>query len=77
MSGVAPVPWRAREVEAHLTGKPLNLEATANAAEIAVKKAEPMEQNGYKVPLLKAVVEEAVINAARSIAPASFSLLLS
>jgi xanthine dehydrogenase YagS FAD-binding subunit len=57
-SGVAPVPWRAREVETYLTGKPLTEETAARAAEIAVQKAEPMEQNGYKVPLLKAVVEE-------------------
>lgn len=61
LSGVAPVPWRAREVETYLTGKPLNLETAANAAEIAVRKAEPMKQNGYKIPLLKAVVEEEVM----------------
>jgi Aldehyde oxidase and xanthine dehydrogenase, a/b hammerhead domain/CO dehydrogenase flavoprotein C-terminal domain len=57
-SGVAPVPWRAREVETYLMGKPLTEETAAKAADIAVQKAEPMEQNGYKVPLLMAVVEE-------------------
>jgi xanthine dehydrogenase YagS FAD-binding subunit len=61
LSGVAPVPWRAREVETHLTGKPLNSETAAKAAEIAVQKTEPMEQNGYKIPLLKAIVEEEVL----------------
>jgi xanthine dehydrogenase YagS FAD-binding subunit len=61
-SGVAPVPWRAREVETYLMGKPLTEETAAKAADIAVQKAEPMEQNGYKIPLLKAVVEEELMN---------------
>jgi xanthine dehydrogenase YagS FAD-binding subunit len=57
-SGVAPVPWRSREVEEILIGKKLDKETAVKAAEAAVKGAEPMEKNGYKVPLLRAVVEE-------------------
>jgi xanthine dehydrogenase YagS FAD-binding subunit len=57
-SGVAPVPWRSREVEEAILGKRLDRETVSKAAEAAVKGAEPMGKNGYKIPLLKAVVEE-------------------
>jgi xanthine dehydrogenase YagS FAD-binding subunit len=57
-SGVAPVPWRSKEVEQIILGKALDGETVAKAAEAAVKAAEPMEKNAYKIPLLKAVVEE-------------------
>jgi xanthine dehydrogenase YagS FAD-binding subunit len=57
-SGVAPVPWRSKEVEEAITGKKLDAETIANAGEAAIRKAEPLEQNGYKAPMLKAVVEE-------------------
>jgi len=57
-SGVAPVPWRSREVEETILGKTLDRETILKAADAAVKGAEPMEKNAYKVPLLRAVVEE-------------------
>jgi xanthine dehydrogenase YagS FAD-binding subunit len=57
-SGVAPVPWRSREVEEIILGKRLDQETILKAAAAAVKGAEPMEKNGYKIPLLKGVVEE-------------------
>jgi xanthine dehydrogenase YagS FAD-binding subunit len=60
-SGVAPVPWRSREVEETILGKKLDRKTVRKAAEEAVKDAEPMENNGYKIPLLKAVVEEELI----------------
>jgi xanthine dehydrogenase YagS FAD-binding subunit len=59
-SGVAPVPWRSREVEEAILGKRLDRETLTKAAEAAVKGAEPMGKNGYKIPLLKAVVEEEI-----------------
>jgi xanthine dehydrogenase YagS FAD-binding subunit len=51
-SGVAPVPWRSREVEEIILGKRLDQETIMKAAAAAVKGAEPMEKNGYKIPLL-------------------------
>ena len=57
-SGVAPFPWRSKEVEAEITGKKLDLAVIEKAAEVAVAQAEPLEKNGYKVAILKAVVEE-------------------
>jgi len=64
LSGVAPVPWRSMEVEEIITGNPLNAEVAAKAAEAAVKNASPMEKNGYKIPLLRGVIEEELLAAA-------------
>jgi xanthine dehydrogenase YagS FAD-binding subunit len=57
-SGVAPIPWRSPEVERAIIGKKLDPDTIAKAGEAAVQNAEPLEQNGYKTALLKAVVEE-------------------
>lgn len=57
-SGVAPIPWRSPEVERAIIGKKLDPDTIAKAGEAAVLNAEPLEQNGYKIALLKAVVEE-------------------
>ncbi len=62
LSGVAPTPWRVPEVEKLLVGRPLDAKAAAEAAELAVKGAEPMSGNDYKVPLVKGAVEEALLS---------------
>jgi len=58
LSGVAPVPWRAAGLERALVGQKLEARTIARAAEAAVAGAEPLEQNAYKVPLVRGVVEE-------------------
>jgi xanthine dehydrogenase YagS FAD-binding subunit len=58
LSGVAPVPWRATGVKAAITGKTLDAATIAAAAEAAVAGAEPLSENGYKVPLVKGLVAE-------------------
>jgi xanthine dehydrogenase YagS FAD-binding subunit len=58
LSGAAPIPWRSEEVEEILAGKEVDAESVSKAAKAAVRNAEPMEQNAYKVPLFKAVIEE-------------------
>jgi xanthine dehydrogenase YagS FAD-binding subunit len=60
-SGVAPVPWRSKAVEETIAGKTLDADVATEAAEAAVQGAEPMEKNGYKVPLLRAVVQEELL----------------
>jgi xanthine dehydrogenase YagS FAD-binding subunit len=57
-SGVAPIPWRSPAVEQVITGKELTTDTIAQAAEEAIRDAEPLSENGFKLPLLKAVVEE-------------------
>jgi xanthine dehydrogenase YagS FAD-binding subunit len=60
-SGVAPVPWRSEAVEQAITGKALTAEVVAAAAEAGVRGAEPLEKNGYKVPMLKGVIAESLL----------------
>ena len=64
LSGVAPTPWRLAEVEKLLAGKALDAKLAAEAAELAVKGAQPMSDNDYKVPLVKGAVEEALLSLA-------------
>jgi xanthine dehydrogenase YagS FAD-binding subunit len=57
-SGAAPVPWRARGVEAAITGTALDDATIARAAAAAVDGAEPLSDNAYKVPLFEGIVAE-------------------
>ena len=56
--GVAPKPWRSVKAEQAIQGKALNSETISAAAAAAITDAEPLEQNGYKVLLLRGLVEE-------------------
>ncbi len=65
LSGVAPIPWRSKEIEQVITGARLDPKTVEKAGELAVKDAQPLEHNGYKVPLVRAVVEEELLGIAR------------
>jgi len=56
LGGVAPVPWRARDAEKLLEGRALDDAACQAAADVALEKAEPLKDNGYKVPLARELV---------------------
>jgi xanthine dehydrogenase YagS FAD-binding subunit len=56
LGGVAPVPWRARDAEKLLDGRALDDAACQAAADAALEKAEPLKDNGYKVPLARELV---------------------
>jgi xanthine dehydrogenase YagS FAD-binding subunit len=58
LSGAAPIPWRSKEAEQTLTGNPLNMETIKRAVNAALRKAEPLEKNGYKISLFKGMLEE-------------------
>jgi xanthine dehydrogenase YagS FAD-binding subunit len=58
LSGAAPIPWRALAVEENITGQKLTSDIISKAAAAAVEDAEPLEKNGYKVPLFKGLVEQ-------------------
>jgi xanthine dehydrogenase YagS FAD-binding subunit len=66
LGAAAPVPWRVPEAEKVITGKALTPEVAAQAAEAALKGAEPLEHNAYKVPMFKGVIEEALLALARA-----------
>jgi len=61
LGGVAPIPWVLPEVDALLAGKRITPELAAQAGELALKGANPLAKNGYKVPLTKAVVRRTLL----------------
>jgi xanthine dehydrogenase YagS FAD-binding subunit len=58
LSAAAPVPWRSKEVENAIIGNRLDADIIAKAAEAAVGNAQPLEQNDYKIPLFRGMIEE-------------------
>jgi xanthine dehydrogenase YagS FAD-binding subunit len=60
LSGVAPIPWRLYAVEKLLIGQKMDAKLIAKAADAAIVGAKPLEQNGYKLPLVHGLVEEAL-----------------
>jgi xanthine dehydrogenase YagS FAD-binding subunit len=58
LSGAAPIPWQSKEVEEAIGGKKIAADLIKRAAQAAVKDAQPMEQNGYKIHLFRGVIEE-------------------
>jgi xanthine dehydrogenase YagS FAD-binding subunit len=58
LSGAAPVPWRSKPTEEAIIGTKLDDATIAKAAEATVAGAEPLEHNGYKVPLFEGVMDE-------------------
>ena len=61
LGGVATVPWRAREAEDALRGKPLDEAAATRAADIAFKDAKTQGHNAFKVPAGKQAVVRALL----------------
>jgi xanthine dehydrogenase YagS FAD-binding subunit len=66
LSGAAPIPWRSREAEKVIVGKRLDAQTAANAAEAAVKDAQPLKNNGYKVALFRGMIEEELIKISKA-----------
>ena len=64
MGAVAPIPWRSREAEQALVGKPINEQTAMAAAEAALKNALPLSQNAYKIDVAKVAVKRAILRAA-------------
>lgn len=63
LGGVASVPWRAREAEESLKGKPFSQDAAEEAGRIAYEGARPLEGSAYKIPLGASVVAGALMTA--------------
>lgn len=69
LSGAAPVPWRCTGAEEVLKGRRLNQDRATTAAAAAMKNAEPMEQNEYKIALFRGLIEQelmAIVRPGRS-----------
>ena len=60
VNGVAAHPVRLTAVEAAVQGKPRNEETAELAGNLAIQGAEPLQYNGYKVPLMRNLVKRAI-----------------
>ncbi len=60
VGAVAAKPVRLYRVEQAIAGKPVNEATAAEAGEIAVRGAEPLRLNGYKVPLMRNLVKRSI-----------------
>jgi len=64
LGAAAPTPLRARSAQDALTGKPVTPETARSAAEESMSGATPLANNGYKVPVFKAIVARTILAAA-------------
>ncbi|MEW6235388.1 MAG: FAD binding domain-containing protein [Candidatus Omnitrophota bacterium] len=64
LGAAAPIPWRAKKAEALLAGQTISEELAEKAGAAAVADAEPLEENQYKVSLLKALVKQSILQIA-------------
>jgi xanthine dehydrogenase YagS FAD-binding subunit len=60
INAAAARPLRLHEVEAAVAGKPRNEETAKLAGEMAVRGAQPLRYNGYKIPLMRNLVKRAI-----------------
>jgi xanthine dehydrogenase YagS FAD-binding subunit len=60
LGGVATKPWRARDAERHLIGRPPSPEAFRRAAAIALEGAAPRLDNAFKVELARRTIVRAL-----------------
>jgi xanthine dehydrogenase YagS FAD-binding subunit len=60
LGGVAPIPWVVEQAPSLLKGQRVNAALLEKLASAAVADADPLEHNGYKVPLTKTLVRRAI-----------------
>jgi xanthine dehydrogenase YagS FAD-binding subunit len=63
--GVAPKPWRSREAEAALVGRPATMATYRAAAEAALRNAVGQGHNDFKIELAKRTLCRTLANAAQ------------
>lgn len=64
LGGVAPKPWRAWQAESVVRGQPMDGRIAREAGEAAIVGAQPLRDNGYKLDLVRKLVERALLAAA-------------
>jgi xanthine dehydrogenase YagS FAD-binding subunit len=65
LGSVAHKPWRSREAEAVLAGKPASEQTFRQAADAALRDAKPLAHNAYKVELGKRAIVRALMRASK------------
>ncbi|MET3446259.1 xanthine dehydrogenase family protein subunit M [Ralstonia sp. 1138] len=70
LGGVAHKPWRAHAAEQMLAGQAVDAQLFAQAGALAVQGAQPLRDNGFKVPLAQRAVARALAIAGNLANPA-------
>ena len=60
MGAVAPMPLRAHEAERFLIGKEPTPDVAAQAAELALAGALPLDHNAYKIDIAKTMIRRSL-----------------
>ena len=61
VGGVSPMPHEAVRAEEILKGEPLNEKIAEKAANATVSDAIPLSKNGYKIPIVKALIKRSLL----------------
>jgi xanthine dehydrogenase YagS FAD-binding subunit len=61
VGGVSPMPFETIAAEQILIGESIKESVAEKAAEAAIKDAIPLTKNGYKVPMVKALVKRSIL----------------
>lgn len=61
LGGVAPIPWLEKEVSAQLAGLDINAENSEQLSKKALSRAEPLENNAYKLPLAQNMIKKLLL----------------
>jgi xanthine dehydrogenase YagS FAD-binding subunit len=61
VGGVSPMPYEAVAAEEVLLGESMKESVAEKAAEAAVRDAMPLSKNGFKVPLVKALIKRSIL----------------
>lgn len=64
LGSVAPIPYRDEKAEAALAGRTLDEAAALAFADAVLAEAQPLAENGYKVPLARTLIKRALMRAA-------------
>jgi xanthine dehydrogenase YagS FAD-binding subunit len=67
LGGVAPVPWRSEEAEEALLEQPLEMATYEKAGEAALADVRVLDDNGYKLDMVRGAMKEALSTIAKEI----------
>ncbi|MBW4598026.1 MAG: xanthine dehydrogenase family protein subunit M [Calothrix sp. FI2-JRJ7] len=65
LGGVAHKPWRSKEAEQFLIGKSVDESVFQQAADLALRNAQPLEHNKFKVEMSKRAIRRALMVSAK------------
>ena len=61
LGSISPVPHQVEAANEFLDGKVLDEAAAAQAAELMLKDAKPLDHNGYKMPMAHALIRRTLL----------------